>query len=427
LNVAHEARKPNDRRPAGWRSAPLGETWHAWLALAIGVLAVSAHSAFAMGIAVLMKAMLSELGWTRSQYAVAMNFRLAIMVATIPFAGQLADRIGARSVLAAGAFAMGAGIAGLAAVHSLPELYALGVITGPGQACIGSVAGSVLVLRMFRHRRGLAIGILNGGDNLINSAVPLVAASFLLRFGWRVAIASLGAAYLGLGVLTLGVLRGTDRAGSPQAGKGEPHRQARLRDLPWGNRQLWLLLTAYTLIYAFITSLGIHFQAYQTDLGRSVDEAARIYSVNILIGAIGAPIFGWLAERVSARAALSVVVAGLATTSVLVWTTTDLRWLMGWALAYGIVNSGAVALLALVLSELFGARQIGSLMGVAMVFCMGGTILGNYFSASVFDHTGSYVPAWETYTALMAVTLIPVELLRRAPVLRASFDPEDEI
>jgi len=44
---------------------------------------------------------------------------------------------------------------------------------GPGQAGIGAVAASALVLRLFRHRRGLAIGLLNGGDNLISAAVPI--------------------------------------------------------------------------------------------------------------------------------------------------------------------------------------------------------------------------------------------------------------
>jgi hypothetical protein len=54
-------------------------------------------------------------------------------------------------------------------------------------------------------------------------------------------------------------------------------------------------------------------------------------------------------------------------------------------------------------------------MGVAMVFLMSATMLGNQWSAWVFDVVGSYVPVWWGYALLMLVTLLPVELLRRAP------------
>jgi hypothetical protein len=72
-----------------------------------------------------------------------------------------------------------------------------------------------------------------------------------------------------------------------------------------------------------------------------------------------------------------------------------------------------VALLALVLHELFDPRQIGRLMGIASVACMTATILGNQFTAWVFDTFHSYVPAWQVYTALMACALVPVVRLRR--------------
>jgi hypothetical protein len=78
------------------------------------------------------------------------------------------------------------------------------------------------------------------------------------------------------------------------------------------------------------------------------------------------------------------------------------------------VNSGAVALLALVLDECFGPARIGRLLGVAMVFCMGATLLGNQWSAWVFDTAGSYAGAWRVYTALLAATLPPVLWLRGA-------------
>jgi MFS family permease len=109
------------------------------------------------------------------------------------------------------------------------------------------------------------------------------------------------------------------------------------------------------------------------------------------------------------------VIAGLAATSVVLWLPVSTATYYGWAVVYGVVNAGAVALLALVLNELFGPGQIGRLMGVAMVFCMAGTIAGNFLSALVFDVYGSYTRVWVLYTALMLVALAPALVLRRLP------------
>ena len=80
-------------------------------------------------------------------------------------------------MLAAGALIIGIGNVALSFVHSLPELYGVMAWLGPGQAAIGSVAASALVLRLFERRRSIAIGILNGGDNLITSGIYSAAAA----------------------------------------------------------------------------------------------------------------------------------------------------------------------------------------------------------------------------------------------------------
>jgi hypothetical protein len=57
------------------------------------------------------------------------------------------------------------------------------------QAAIGAVPASAPLLRLFNARRSLAVGILNGGDNLLNSGVvprpPCIAGDV----GWRTTIA----------------------------------------------------------------------------------------------------------------------------------------------------------------------------------------------------------------------------------------------
>ena len=394
---------------------PFGESWQAWIALLVGVVAISAYTASSMTFAVLMKPILAELGWQRTDFAAAMTVRMAAMVVVLIFAGLLTDRIGARLVLAAGALIIGVGNVAFSFVHSLPGLYVVMAWLGPGQAAIGSVAASALVLRLFQRRRSLAIGILNGGDNLITSGVYPAAAALLALYGWRATVACLGSAYFVLAALILLVLRGSERSDA-EARRGP----IRLRDVPWGDARLWVVCLTYAGIYAYVTSVQLHLHAFLTDSGHSDAEAAGVLSTLTLVGAAGAPLFGWFAERTSARLALLVVVTCLAASTLVLWNAHELSTFTGWAVFYGLVNSGVVALLTLVLAELFGADQIGRLMGVAMVACMSATMLGNMFSAQVFDRLGDYHIAWQTYSALMVFTLLPTLWLWRAPGLAAS-------
>lgn len=389
----------------------LGESWRAWAALFIGVLAVTAHSSTSIILSILMKPILGEFGWGRTDFAGALTARQLVMVAVIPFAGLLTDRLGARLVLASGALIIGAGMIALVGMGSLAQFYPLMAIMGPGQACLGAVAASALVLRLFRRRQSLAIGILNGGDNVINAMVPLGTTSLLASSGWRATIGTAGAVYVLLAVLMAWALRPGE--GITEASQDGRRPAVTFSDLPWGDARMWIVFVSYAFIYAFITSQQLHFYASQTDLGRPPDEAASILSIQLLVGAVGAPLFGWLAEKITARAALVIVVAGLAATSAFLWSPHEYLPFAVWAVVYGLVNSGAVALLALVLAELFGSASIGRLMGVAMVFCMSGTMLGNLFSASMFDTLHTYAPVWQTYTALMVVTLLPVGILWR--------------
>jgi MFS family permease len=398
-------------------SGPFGESWRAWIALGVGVVAISAYTASSMTFAVLMKPILAELGWDRTDFAAAMTVRMAAMVLVLVFIGVLTDRLGARLVLAAGALIIGIGNVGFSFVHSLPGLYGVMTWLGPGQAAIGSIAASALVLRLFERRRSIAIGILNGGDNLITSGIYPAAAALLAWWGWRATVATLGTAYFVLAALMLLVLRGGD--GRDDAAVRGP---IRLRDVPWGDARLWIVCLTYAGIYAFITSVQLHLHAFLTDLGHTPTDAAGVLSTLTLVGAVGAPLFGWFAERTSARLGLLVVVSGLAASSLVLWNTNDLRTFTLWAVFYGLVNSGVVALLTLVLAELFGAAQIGRLMGVAMVACMSATMAGNMFAAHVFDTYRDYRPAWETYSALMALTLLPTLWLWRAPGLAALAD-----
>ncbi len=391
----------------------LGEPGRAWIALLVGILAVSAQSASSIAVSVLMKAIVGEFGWTRSAFASAATVRIVAMVAAMPLAGRLTDRIGARAVLGGGALLVGCCILTMAHVTSLPQLWAVSVAMGPGQAFIGAVAANTLVLRLFRRHRGIAIGILNGGDNLLNAGVPILAAALLAERGWRMTLTLLGVIYLGIAALAA-VALGRDDGREPDAGRGPAAGRPTIAAVLRAEPRLWLVIGVFAAVYAYITSLQLHFHAYQTDVGQAPDVAARLLSVQILVGALGAPLFGWLAERTRATTALVVCVSGLAASAALIAALREPAGLMAWAVFHGLVNSGVVALLALVVTEVAGGTAgIGQLLGLVLAVCMGTTVLGNQWSAWVYDRFHTYLPAWWIYAALLVATVPGAVRLRR--------------
>ena len=102
------------------------------------------------------------------------------------------------------------------------------------------------------------------------------------------------------------------------------------------------------------------------DLGRTAEAASWIYGLTTIVGAAGSILCGWLSERWSARWTLLSVTIGLLASSLVLWFPVGLGAYYGWAVGYGVVNAGVVALLALVLRELFGAAQIGAERPIAV-------------------------------------------------------------
>jgi MFS family permease len=403
--------------PGLHRSSPrllLGEPWRAWVALLIGVLAVTAQTASSITVSVLMKSIVAELQWSRAEFASAATLRLIAMIIAMPFAGQLIDRLGARTILGGGALLAGGCVFAMSAVHTLPQLWAISIAMGPAQACIGSVGASALVLRLFERRRGLAVGILNGGDNLLNAAIPVVTVGLLEDHGWRATLAVMAGAYLVLAALIAVCLRASDGRESP--GERADAAPQRVRDRLRTDHRWWVVLVVFSAIYAYITSLQLHFHAYQTDSGLTPAAASWLMSVQILVGALGATLMGWLAGRTSARTALVVSVAGLAVSAGVIWNVHGESALTAWAVFHGLVNGGVVAVLALVLHELAGgAQRIGGLLGVTFSVCMGATLIGNQWSAWMFDRLHTYVPAWQVFTGLLVLVLPLAIWVRRAP------------
>ncbi|MFT4026492.1 MAG: MFS transporter [Novosphingobium sp.] len=186
--------------------------------------------------------MISDLGWTRSQFALLGMLSL-IPSLCFPIAGRLADVIGVKRTVLIG-------------IVALPVAYlCFSIMTGPVwqyiviQAALGIFAitttGSIysrIGVQYVREARGLALAIIASGPAITGVFLTFLVNALVEAEGWRLAYQSLAAFAAACGVITL-LLLPRERAATAE--KPQLKRRAR-EDYPVIFRapEFWLLLAA---------------------------------------------------------------------------------------------------------------------------------------------------------------------------------------
>jgi MFS transporter, DHA1 family, solute carrier family 18 (vesicular amine transporter), member 1/2 len=127
----------------------------------------------------------SELGLTKVESGWLVGaFSLAVVAVAIPV-GHLADRIGARRVVAAGAAAMAAATLGLGFAGSFWVLLAARAVQGVGDAAVWGAGVAWVAARAPADRRGEAVGFSNAAAITGVIAGPFVGGIATSTFGIR--------------------------------------------------------------------------------------------------------------------------------------------------------------------------------------------------------------------------------------------------
>ena len=149
---------------------------------------------------------------------------------TQPFAGMVADRIGAGRVLFLGVLLVAVGTALVPFMTSTGGLiFAIGVLSAGGAGMAGPAVLMAATTRLIpAEKRGMATGLVNAGGSFGQFLFAPLAQGITAAAGWVVALQSLAAISL-LALPAAWVLRGNSRAtgpASPAAPKSETTREA---------------------------------------------------------------------------------------------------------------------------------------------------------------------------------------------------------
>lgn len=313
---------------------------------------------------------------------------------TQPFAGAMADKVGAGRVLFVGALLVALGTFITPLMTSTAGLiFAIGVLAAGGAGMAGPAVLMAATTSMIpADKRGLATGIVNAGGSFGQFLMAPVAGALMLAFGWANAMQVLGLLVL-LALPAAFLLKGSPAqsalAGHQPVGTLDAIRHA-LRN------PSYLMLAAGFFVCGFhVAFLATHLPGVIAACGLPVQFGAWSLAMLGLFNIVGSIAMGWAVGRWRMKSLLSLVYAtrALAVLVFLLAPKTGAVMLV-FAAVMGLTFLSTVPPTAGLVAKFFGTTNMATLFGIVMLTHQLGGFLGAWLGGRVFEATGNYNWVW---------------------------------
>ena len=316
---------------------------------------------------------------------------------TQPFAGMVADRIGAGRVLVIGVLLVALGTALIPFMHSTAGLiFAIGVLAAGGAGMAGpSVLMAATTRLVPAEKRGLATGIVNAGGSFGQFVFAPIAQGLTVAAGWAVALQSLAAITL-LALPAAWVLRGHSNPAAPAgaaAVKKEGTREAVSRAL--ADPSYRLLCAGFFVCGFHVAFLATHLPGVVAACGLPPEVGAWSLAVIGLFNSVGSVAMGWAVSRWRMKSLLSLVYAtrGLAVLAFMLAPKSTAVMLL-FAAVMGVSYLSTVPPTAGLVAKFYGPAHMATLFGIVMVSHQLGGFLGAWLGGKAFEANGNYDWMW---------------------------------
>ncbi len=396
--------------------------WRVWVVL----LAAAGTFALTMGTRQTMGLFLSPLN-TATQLglgsiSLAFAFGQLCWGLTQPFAGAMADRVGAGRVLFGGVVlvALGTFITPLMTTTA-GLIVAIGVLSAGGAGMAGPAVLMATTARLIPERyRGLASGIVNAGGSAGQFLMAPIAGALLVGLGWASAMQVLGLIVL-LALPAAFVLSGPGPAAAQQAAAALPQRVGTWIAIRTALREpSYLMLAGGFFVCGFhVAFLGTHLPGVIASCGLPVQYGAWSLAMLGLFNIVGSIAMGWAVGRWRMKSLLAGVYATRALCVLLFLLAPKTGAVMlVFSAAMGLTFLSTVPPTAGLVAKFFGTANMATLFGIVMLTHQVGGFLGAWMGGKVFEATASFDWVWYVDIVLAvgaALIHLPIREARLAP------------
>ena len=317
---------------------------------------------------------------------------------TQPFAGMVADRIGAGRVLIAGVLLVALGTFLIPFMTTtLGLVIAIGVLAAGGAGMAGPSVLMAATTRLIPpEKRGMATGIVNAGGSFGQFLFAPIAGAISTAAGWAVALQSLAVMTL-LALPAAWVLRGNSMQAASATGatpaKKVGTREAVSRAL--ADRSYRLLCAGFFVCGFHVAFIATHLPGVVAACGLPATVGAWSIGVIGLFNIIGSFAMGWAVGRWRMKSLLSMVYAARAVAVlVFVFSPKTEAVMLVFAAVIGLTYLSTVPPTAGLVAKFFGPQHMATLFGIVMLAHQLGGFLGAWLGGKAFDWTGSYDWMW---------------------------------
>jgi len=364
-------------------------------------------------------AIVRDMGWSRTQVALALSMGMFASGVAAPLVGVLISRIGVRPVMIVGSVVTGIGFMLLSTVDYLWQLYLFFIIATLGISGIILVPNFTLIRSWFTRNLSTALGIATTGIGVGGTVMAPAAALIIGAYGWRNAflIIAIAIALIATTISVFVMRPPTDKKFAlPRQGQ----QSAESKETPTGGmtfrqalkmKAFWLISLGIMFWGWSYTSGVVHQVAFAVDMG--IDRVAAAGAVGMLtaFSIAGRLVGGRLGDLMDKRYVFMMGTSLQIIAFIVLLNTTNLTMLYIYSAILGVNIGGMTPITPGIIADYFGGRHYGIIFGATFFWLTIGQVIGSTYAGLIFDTTGSYNPAFITSIALSGVAILLVYLM----------------
>jgi MFS family permease len=292
--------------------------------------------------------------------------------------------------------------------------------TGQGSL---SLVSTVAVTHWFDNKRGTALGIFSTASAIMMSLVPVGLNLVIEAYSWRVAWIASGLVIwiVVIPIARFGMINYPADVGqcpdgvepTEETGHKASFPESMDRSEALHTARFWIVVAASSTVGLLVTALNFHQISMLRDAGLTTTEAAVMFLPQVIGAAVAGLFFGLLADRMTGRSLIPIVMALLTVSLLLTLTLAPGTAVIIYAISLGAAGGASRTVTATLLPRWFGVAHIGAIQGTASLISVGSTALGPVLLAVTTDMTSDYgvAAAWLSVIpiaiGLIALTLQP--------------------
>ena len=374
-----------------------------------------------------------EFGWSKTMLAAAFSMARAESGILGPVQGWLTDRLGPRVLIRIGMTVFGVGFLLFSQINSPVPFFLTFFMMALGSSLGGFMPIGVAIVRWFRRRRTLALGLSSTGM-AVGGLLTQVVAIAMISLGWRWTAFLSGVLILAIGVPLARFVRESPEAYGERP-DGDPVDDTQARISAAGTpraavrpavdftarealrtRAFWYIGLGHGAALLVVSAISVHLIVHVTErLGYSLQQGAAVIALMTVLQVIGQVSGGWAGDRFSKRLITTACMMGHAVAMLLLASATAFWMVLAFAVLHGLSWGVRGPLMSGIRADYFGAASFGSITGLSSTIVMFGMMGGPIIAGILADATGSYDAGFRLLAALAAVGGFFFLFARRPP------------